>query len=200
MELEKIMPSRSYYVYALKDPRKNPVLPFYIGKGTGTRAWDHTASVDETAKGRRIAEIVASKHEVVTTILADELTEVQALKLESELISSFGTEQTGGFLTNTVIPSGKTKATRSDMKVPSGVREKASIGLTLLKDAVVELAKANPKGITNADTAKALGLQSSYGGGAKDYLSYSILGLLMDDGKILRDEGLGRGRHVSLTK
>jgi uncharacterized protein len=25
----------SYYVYALKDPRASPAMPFYIGKGTG---------------------------------------------------------------------------------------------------------------------------------------------------------------------
>jgi hypothetical protein len=40
-----------YYVYALKDPRTNPVLPFYIGKGTGNRAWEHTINVDSTRKG-----------------------------------------------------------------------------------------------------------------------------------------------------
>ncbi len=190
----------SYYVYALKDPRRNPVLPFYIGKGTGTRAWDHSVNVDETSKGKRISEIHNAGYQVVTTVLADGLTEGQALKLESELISSFGTEATGGFLTNSVVPTGKVKRSRSDLKIPVGIREKAEIGLALMKDAVVELAKANPNGITNADTAKALGLQSNYGGGAKDYLSYSILGLLMDDGRISRDDTLGRGRHVSLLK
>ncbi|WP_143746277.1 GIY-YIG nuclease family protein, partial [Marivita geojedonensis] len=86
-----------YYVYALKDPRSNPVLPFYIGKGTGNRAWEHTINVDDTAKGRRIKEILDSGYEVVTTKLADDLSEEQALKLEAELIASFGTEATGGF-------------------------------------------------------------------------------------------------------
>lgn len=192
--------SGSYYVYALKDPRRNPVLPFYIGKGTGTRAWEHTINVDGTAKGNRISEIQKQGFQVVTTILADGLTEGQALKLESELISSFGTEATGGFLTNSVVPKGKVKRSRNDLKIPVGVREKAAIGLSLLKDAIVELAKANSNGITNADTAKALGLQSNYGGGAKDYLSYSILGLLMDEGRISRDDKLGKGKHVSVLK
>lgn len=197
--MEEIL-SGPYYVYALKDPRKNPVLPFYIGKGTGTRAWDHTINIDGTSKGKRISEILGEGFQVVTTILADGLTEGQALKLESELISSFGTEATGGFLTNSVVPKGKVSRSRDELKVPVGVREKAAIGLALLKDAVVELAKANPNGVTNADTAKALGLQSNYGGGAKDYLSYSILGLLMEDGRISRNDKLGRGRHVSLLK
>jgi hypothetical protein len=35
------MAETSYYVYALKDPRTSPAKPFYIGKGKGTRAYDH---------------------------------------------------------------------------------------------------------------------------------------------------------------
>jgi hypothetical protein len=191
----------SYYVYALKDPRTNPVLPFYIGKGTGNRAWEHTVNVDNTAKGERIRTIMAAGYEVVTTKLADGLTEEQALKLEAELIAAFGTEATGGFLTNTVTPKGKgQRRLRKDLKVPSGVYEKATIGLDLLKEAVVELAKANSDGVTNADCAKALGLQSNYGGGAKDYLSYSILGLLLEEGRLKREDAISKGRHVSVLK
>lgn len=190
----------SYYIYALKDPRTNPVLPFYIGKGTGNRAWDHTINVDETPKGRRISEIMDAGYEVVTTKMADGLTEEQALRLEAELISAFGTEATGGFLTNTVTPSGRVKRMRSDLKVPSGVAEKASIGLSLLKEAIVELAKSNVDGVTNADCAKALGLQSNYRGGAKDYLSFSILGLLLEEGRLKRDDKIAKGRHISILK
>jgi len=71
--------------------------------------------------------------------------------------------------------------------VPDGVVEKAQLGLALIKDAVLELAKANPKGIANSDAASALGLRSDYGGGSKDYLSYSVMGLLMREGKLARD-------------
>lgn len=72
--------------------------------------------------------------------------------------------------------------------MPSGVVEKAQIGLDLLKQAVFELAEANVQGITNSEVAKALGLQSEYAGGSKDYLSWSILGLLMREGKIRRGQ------------
>lgn len=47
----------------------------------------------------------------------------------------------------------------------------------------MELAMANPKGISNPDSAKYLGLQSGYDGGSKDYLSYSMIGLLMKEGR-----------------
>ena len=60
------------------------------------------------------------------------------------------------------------------------------MGLSLLKDAVLELAQANTQGITNSETASLLGLRSDYGGGSKDYLSYSIIGLLMREGKLKR--------------
>jgi len=46
-----------FYVYALKDPQLNPAIPFYIGKGAGTRAWDHELRADESAKGERIRQI-----------------------------------------------------------------------------------------------------------------------------------------------
>jgi len=177
-----------FYIYALKDPRSSPAKPFYIGKGTGNRAWDHTLRVDATRKGKRIVEIRSQGHEVVTAVLADELTEAQALKLEAELIAAFGTEDTGGLLTNSVMPSGMTPKIRSSLTVPAGITEKAQIGLELLKSAILELAQANPDGITNSDASKSLGLQSDYAGGSKDYLSWSVLGLLMREGKMIRGD------------
>ena len=189
--------SAAFYIYALKDPRTNPAKPFYIGKGTGTRKFDHLVRVDETRKGRRIAEIVEAGKEPIVTTLADELSELQAIKLEAELISAFGLEVSGGILTNTVMPSGAATASRVTVTVPLGAREKAQLGLSLLKDAVLELAKANTKGVRNSDVSKALGLQSDYAGGSKDYLAWSVLGLLMREGKMRRDNSLGRGRHVA---
>jgi hypothetical protein len=192
------MSDTSNYIYALKDPRQSPAKPFYIGKGTGSRAWDHVDRVDETSKGMRIQEIRSAGHEVVVTVLADDLSEPQALKLEAELISAFGTEATGGLLTNSVIPSGVTSALPKGLVLPSGVKEKAQLGLALLKAAVLELAQANPDGVTNSEVARALGVQSEYLGRQKDYLSYSLLGLLMREGRVKRIEN--PTRHVAQVK
>ena len=176
----------SFYVYALKDPRTSPALPFYIGKGTGTRAYDHLVKPDATRKGLRIKEINAAGAKVLVSRLVDALSEAQAMKLEAELIAAFGTIDTGGLLTNAVVPSGLSGKSRKTLVVPHGAKEKAQVGLSLLKDAVLEFAKANPAGVSNADAASLLGLRSDYGGGSKDYLSYSLLGLLMREGKLER--------------
>lgn len=126
------------------------------------------------------------------------LSEQQALRLEAELIAAFGTIDTGGLLTNTVMPSGLGGKSRQSIVLPSGVKEKAQLGLNLLKESVLELAKANPEGISNSDTASVLGLRSDYGGGSKDYLSYSVIGLLMREGKLERSEH--SKKHIARVK
>jgi hypothetical protein len=124
------------------------------------------------------------------------LTEEQAFKIEAELISSFGIRSNGGYLTNIVQPNPAKISKRKLINVPDGAYERAQTGLSLLKSAIWEFAAANPAGVTNADTAKYLGLQSNYGGGAKDYLSYSILGLLRNSGDI---ERLETKKHIAIS-
>lgn len=182
------MATNFYYIYSLKDPRSPPAKPFYVGKGTGSRAYDHLVNPDGTRKYARIKEIIASGSRPLVSILADDLSETQALRLEAELISAFGTEETGGLLTNAVVPAGLASKKKQHLVVPQGVVERAQLGLILLKAAILELATANPNGILNSDAASLLGLRSDYQGRQKDYLSYSVLGLLIREGKIVRNK------------
>ena len=190
------MAENFFYVYALKDPRISPAIPFYIGKGTGSRAFDHLVQADGTRKFQKIQEITTSGHKPLVDILIDDLTENQALRIEAELVAAFGTLDTGGPLTNAVVPAGLGTKRRSGVVVPQGSVERAQQGLAMLKKAVLNLVRANKGGITNADTASLLGLRSDYRGRQKDYLSYSVLGLLLREGKIKRIEPGRRHRAV----
>lgn len=192
------MAETSYYVYALKDPRSSPAKPFYIGKGVGVRSHDHLLRPDNSRKGERIRDINKAGQKVLVTRLIEDLTEEQALKLEAELISAYGTEDFGGQLTNSVVPKGESSRPPRDLVIPLGAKEKAQLGLTLIKNAVLELAKVNQRGVTNSDVASGLGLRSDYGGGSKDYLSYSLLGLLMRDGLLQRESG--SKRHIPTVR
>ncbi|HEX9442496.1 MAG TPA: GIY-YIG nuclease family protein, partial [Candidatus Binatia bacterium] len=84
---------------------------------------------DSTRKYARIQQIVEARRKPLVSILADDLTESQALKLEAELIAAFGTETTGGPLANSVVPVGLGGKKRENLVVPQGVVEKAQIGL-----------------------------------------------------------------------
>ncbi|MCC6316813.1 MAG: GIY-YIG nuclease family protein [Gemmatimonadaceae bacterium] len=190
------MATNFYYVYALKDPRPNPARPFYVGKGTGSRAYDHLVTPDRTRKYARIREILDAGARPLIDILVEDLTEAQALRLEAELIAAFGTEDTGGLLTNAVVPAGIGGKERKNIVVPQGAVERAQLGLEFLKTAILELAKANPDGISNSDAASLLGLRSDYRGRQKDYLSYSVLGLLLREGRVKRRDS-GSPRHVA---
>jgi hypothetical protein len=191
------MTTNFFYVYAIKDPRSKQPKPFYVGKGTGSRAYDHLVSPDATKKYKRIREILETGKKPIIDILVDDLTEAQALKIEAELIAAFGTEETGGILTNAVVPSGVGGKKRDHISVPQGTVERAQLGLEFLKAAILELAKANPGGITNSEAASLLGLRSDYNGKQKDYLSYSVLGLLIREGKVERKHS--PPRHVAKT-
>ena len=191
------MAQNPFYVYALKDPRQKPAKPFYIGKGTGNRAWEHQNEVSDSEKSGVIQEIHEAGFKVLHTVISDNLTEEQALKIEAELISAFGIRSQGGLLTNRVRPNPENISKKIKVNIPEGCYEKAQMGLDFIKSAIMELAKANPSGIKNSDAAKYLGLQSDYGGGSKDYLSYSILGILMKEGRMARNE---KKKHVAKSE
>jgi hypothetical protein len=186
----------TYYVYSLKDTRQKPAQVFYIGKGTGSRASDHLKKVDDTRKGKHIQEILNSGNVPIISKIVEEITEDQALKIELELISNFGTIDSGGLLYNTVIPRFIKRKTNDKVTVPNGAVEKAQLGLKLLKDSITSLSEENPEGITNSDCAHYLGLQSDNEGNQQDYLTYSVLGILLKEG-VLESIKVGNRRKYN---
>ena len=134
---------------------------------------------------------------MLTVKLVEGLTEAEVLRVDAELISAFGTQDRGGLLTNTVVPSGTSIGRIRSVVVPAGAVEKAQIALEHLKSAVFETTQANKEGVTNYEVAKCLGLQSDYGGGSKNYLSYSVLGILMREGKVKR---LQNKKHIAAVR
>lgn len=180
------MSTNEYYVYALLDPRDTPARPFYIGKGQGTRHVTHLLKAESSSKGKRIQQIREAGIEPVSQILVTDLSEDQAYLLEAQLIGAFGTESSGGSLTNQVVPSGKRRSERAHVTLPWGAEERAAVGREILLQAVLDLIEVNPNGVTNSDVASVLDLRSDHLGGAKDYLSYSLLGILLSRKAILK--------------
>lgn len=92
---------KKFYVYQLR--LENCDSPFYIGKGTGSRASSHLTT--SSMKGRShknnvIRKALANGVAVLVEILHDGLTDREALEKEVELIAKFGRKINGGCLTN----------------------------------------------------------------------------------------------------
>jgi hypothetical protein len=62
--------------------------------------------------------------------------------------------------------------------------EKAQAGLEMLKGAILSELEQHPHGMTNAEIVHKLGLESDFGGSYRNYLSWSILGVLLGEGKV----------------
>ena len=62
--------------------------------------------------------------------------------------------------------------------------DKSKQAVSLLKEAVLETIKQNHNGIGNNDIARQLKLESDFEGSQKNYLSWSLIGLLVNEGKV----------------
>jgi hypothetical protein len=60
------------------------------------------------------------------------------------------------------------------------------MGFALIKEAVLDHLKAHKEGLRNADLARHLGLESDHEGQQKEYLTYSVLGLLLRECQVER--------------
>ena len=109
--LDHLCQERKYYVYAHLDPSAGGMkiedfslngLPFYIGKGTGDRAYDLKRNEGHGAVPRLMREMGVDAKDIVQ-IIRDDMTEQEALCLEAKLIHFFGTRFDGiknGILVN----------------------------------------------------------------------------------------------------
>ena len=62
--------------------------------------------------------------------------------------------------------------------------KKSKQAVSLLKEAILETIKQNPDGIGNSDIARQLKLESDFEGSQKNYLSWSVIGILVNEGKV----------------
>jgi Zn ribbon nucleic-acid-binding protein len=91
----------SFYIYAYIRARNTKVAPagtpYYIGKGSGNRAW----SVLKNGKHSKFSRITVPKDHSKIVILESNLTEIGALALERRLIRWWGRQDKGtGILHN----------------------------------------------------------------------------------------------------
>ena len=73
------------------------------------------------------------------------------------------------------------------MNGDAGVRSLAQDGLRRIEEAILELLHRNPQGLRNVQIAEMLGLRSIVRGGQRNYLTYSVLGRLLAQGRITWD-------------
>ena len=74
-------------------------------------------------------------------------------------------------------------------------QEQARDGLRQIEDAIVTLLKQHPDGLTNAEIAKTLGIETGESGEHRNMLSWSIIGRLIRSGRV---ERVKSGRSVVL--
>ena len=76
-------------------------------------------------------------------------------------------------------------------------RQRAQVGVHLIKEAILEVLRQRRDGMSNAEIATLLDIRSRYGKKSEDFLSWSVLGELMNEGRIRRS---GRKYKVSGSK
>ena len=75
--------------------------------------------------------------------------------------------------------------------------DQAQLGLEIIKIAILAELRQRPDGMTNAELTHQLGLESDSEGKMRNYLCWSILGILIRE-KRVRSVGSGHGRAYRL--
>jgi hypothetical protein len=75
------------------------------------------------------------------------------------------------------------------------------LALVVLKDAIYQLlVRKHPDGLQNSAIARSLGLESDHEGAQRDYLSYSLLGLMLKEGRVqkVKDAKSGHIHYIAV--
>ena len=118
---------RKYYVYALCEERDSKaVMPFYIGKGTDDRVWQHTDDPDNdpetiSEKNKKIEAI--GKGKIKRIIVKSGLTEYEAYMCESALINLLRMD--GIFVSNSSQLTNKQNGRSNSFERKAGVETSA---------------------------------------------------------------------------
>jgi hypothetical protein len=78
-------------------------------------------------------------------------------------------------------------------------KQLAQKGLMEIENAIIQYMRENPQGVSNADIAHSLGLESDINGAQRNYLSWSILGNLVNR-QIIKKVGAGRSSRYVLSE
>lgn len=78
------------------------------------------------------------------------------------------------------------------------LRQMAIAGIKQIETAILELLSNYPNGLSNQEIVDKLSLSSSHEGRQKNYLTYSILGNLMESGHVLKDKSGTRPKYKLL--
>ena len=94
----------------------------------------------------------------------------------------------GGLLSRGVISHDPDTKLFTSIKPDTAQLETAQAGLRYIEDAVLQLLlDVHPQGLRNVDIAERLGLRSDFRGGQKDYLTYTVLVRLREQGRVRRE-------------
>lgn len=215
------VPRCGFYVYELIDPENN--LPFYVGKGTRRRCFQHMSVKDlqqHSHKTHTIRQILNKGLQVVVSVVLISLNELECLQHERTLIAKYGKRPQRGLLTNILdggehsAPVPKTPERREEQRRlwlgeanPTKGRKRTQEELEAIRTTrQVRIASGQISSTKHTEEYKQQLRQCNPGGEATSRAIYQIdcnTGKILTTWKSLRSAGLELGirswRNISYT-